>query len=324
MTAQAQVRGTLAITAVVAIWFVVLVIVPRQHPIVAAAGAFDLTGTAGAAMYFVAVRRGHLPRWVLTLTIAMGAIGGRLLLRSSGAIAAVGALELVALALLVVRIRRARRAWREALADHETRADALERALAATGMPPAMRHVLTTELSVMANVIAGWRKPRHDASVFTSHRTNGWSLIAGTFIGLTLLETPLVHVVLTRFDHATIAWVATCASLYSVAWLIGDLHALRHGGIVVTPSVLELRLGVRWRGQVPRADIIAVTRCNGAPRKQVDFSILGANVLVTLRRPTVIQGLFGRRRQVDVLALSIDELDRFERALEQPDASVRV
>lgn len=317
MTAQAPVRATLAFGAVAAIWFVVLVLVPLQHSVVAAAGAFDLTCTAGAAMYFLAVRRGHLPRWALTLTIAAGVIGARFLLNGGGAIAlaALGTLELAAMGFAILRIGRARRAWRAALAETGSRADALERALAATGLPPVFQRVLATELQVMANAVAGWRGARRASNVFTSHRTNGWSLIAGTFIGLTLVETPLVHVVLTRFGYSTIAWVATGLSLYSVAWLVGDLHALRHGGLVVTANVLELRLGVRWRGEIPLTAITSVTRCSEAPTKRVDFSILGANVLLTLGRPVELRGLFGRRRTVDTLALSVDEPDRFIQAL---------
>src|SRR5512139_3445064 len=121
MTAQAPVRATLAISTVAAIWVVVLAIVARI-PVVAPAGAFDLTVTAGVAMYFIAVRRGHLPRWMLTLTIAAGAIAARWLLHGGGALAlaALGTLELAAMTLVVIRFGRARRAWREAR-THGTR-----------------------------------------------------------------------------------------------------------------------------------------------------------------------------------------------------------
>jgi hypothetical protein len=292
MTAQASpLRATLAIGAVAAIWFVVLAVVPRQHSPVAAAGALDLTCTAGAAMYFIAVRRGHLPRWMLTVTIAAGVMGARFVLHGGGAISLVvlGIIELVAVTFAVRRIRR--------------------------GQAGIFGHVLVAELQVMASAVRGWRKPRRDPNVFTSHRTNGWTLIAGTFIGLTLVETPLVHVVLARFGHPTIGWIATGASLYSVAWIIGDVHALRHGGLVVTPDALELRLGVRWRGTISRSEIVSITRCSEAPSRAVDFSILGANVLVTVRTPVEIQGLFGRRRRVEQLALSVDDIERFEQAM---------
>lgn len=319
MPAQARVHATLAISAVLTIWAVVLTMfMITRTPIVAVAGAIDLTCTAGLTMYFFAVRRGHLPHFVLTLTIAAGVIGARTLLSrvddaTNILIAAAIAFELGALVLVLARLGRARRAWRAARAAKT--GDALDAALAATGLPVVVRRVLASELHVMANVVAGWRAPRRDANIFTSHRANGWALIAGTLIALTLVETPLVHLVLTAFGHSTIAWIATALSLYSVAWLIGDLHALRHGGIVVTADALELRLGVRWRGRIPWTAVASVARCTEAPTKHVDVSILGANTLLTLTGPHEIRGLFGRRRDLGALALSVDEPERFAQTL---------
>lgn len=318
-TAVARRRAGLAIGVVLAIWATVLSLAfATRAPVVAAAAAFDLTVTAGLAMYLLAVRRGHLPRWTLTLTIALGALAGRLLLAKLGGdtriiLAALLAFEAVALTLVIVRIGRARRAWRVARTGGAGRAEALERALAATGMPSLMRHALASELHIIGSAFAGWRTPRRAPGLFTSHRTGGWPLLAGTFIGLTLVETPLVHLALVAFGHPIAAWILTGLSLYSVAWLVGDLHALRHGGIALTESALELRLGARWRGTIPRSAIVRVERVTEAPNRGVDFSILGANVLVTLAAPHEVRGLFGRRRVVDVLALSIDEPDRFMR-----------
>jgi hypothetical protein len=230
------------------------------------------------------------PRWMV-IVIAAGLIGARLLLHGRGTISLVilGLIEIVAITFAVRRIRR--------------------------GQAGILGHIFAAELQVMASAVRGWRKPRCDPHLFTSHRANGWPLIAGTFIGLTLVEVPLVHIVLARFGHSTIAWIATAASLYSVVWLVGDLHALRHGGLVVTADAVEIRLGVRWRGSIPRREIVSVTRCSDAPSRHVDFSILGANLLVTVRTPVEMQGLLGRRRLVEQIALSVDDIERFEQAL---------
>ena len=317
MTTAARARAGLGIAAVLVLWAAVLPLVAiTRAPAVAIGASIDLTLTAGVAMYFLAVRGGHLPRWALTLTVAAGAIAARFVLVSVGVdwrILLAGALtfELALFILVLVRLGRARRAWRAARIEGLTRPDALERALAATGLPPLLRRVLGSELHIVGSAVAGWRRPRRDASIFTSHRTNGWPLMAGTFIFLTLVETPLVHIALTAFGHPIAAWIATALSLYSIAWLVGDLHALRHGGIVLTSDTLEVRLGARWRARIPRSAIARIERCTEAPSKDVDFSILGANVLVTLSSPHEVRGLFGRRRMVDRLALSIDELDRF-------------
>lgn len=295
------------------VWTMALV---TGAPIVAAAGAFDLTCTAGLAMYLLGVRPGRLPMRALTATVAAGAIAARVLLARVGdathaVIAAAITLELAAIAVVVVRFRRARAAWRAS--SEPATADRLETALRATGIPAVVASAIASELTIVRYAVAGWRRPR--GGVFTAHRTNGWSLYASTFVALTLVETPLVHVALSAFGHATVAWVLTALSLYSVVWLVGDLHALRHGGIAVTPDALDLRLGVRWRARIPRGAIVWAARCEGATSKAVDFSILGANVVVRLAEPHEVRGLLGRRRLVRELALSVDDPDAFLAAL---------
>lgn len=309
-------RAAIALLAVAAIWATVLAMYATTHaPAVATAGAFDLTITAGVAMYLIAVRGGHLPRRALWLVVAAGALAARILLARSAAhvaLAAAATIELAVIAVAIVRIRRAARAWRAARTRDVPRIDALDAALAATGLPAAVAGGLATELAVVGYALAGWRAPRHAG--FTVHRTNGWALYAGVFVVLTLVETPVLHIALAGFGHPTAAWLATALSLYGALWLVGDLHALRHGGVVVTRDALELRLGVRWRGRIARTAIARVER-GTASSKQVDFSILGANVVVHLYEPCMLRGLLGRRRTVTEVALSVDEPERFVDAL---------
>jgi hypothetical protein len=250
-------------------------------------------------------------RRAVWLIVAAAAIAARIRLAGSASHAALAVavmIELAVIVVVVIRIRRARRGWRAARARGAATIDALHDALAATGLPRVVAGAIATELSIAGYALAGWRAPRHAA--FTVHRTNGWALYAGVFAALTLIETPVVHIALVGFGHPTAAWIVTALSLYGALWFVGDLHALRHGGVIVTPEALELRLGVRWRGRIPRTAIARVER-GTATSKRVDFSILGANVVLTLRESCTLRGLLGRRRTVTEIALSIDDPDRF-------------
>ena len=313
-------RVVVPVGAVALIWMLVwTMVVVTGAPVVAAAGAFDLTATAGLAMWLLGVRPGHLPKRALTVTVAFGAIAARVLLARVGnathaVIAAAVTLELAAIALVVVRFRRARAAWRVATEDR------FETALRATGLPEVVAAAIACELTIVQCAFAGWRRPRGDW--FSVHRANGWGLYASTFVALTLVETPLVHVALSAFGHTTIAWVLTALSLYSVLWLVGDLHALRHGGVAVRGELLEIRLGVRWRARIRRADIVWAARCDGATCKASDFSILGANVVLRLAAPHAVRGLFGRPRVVREVALSVDDADGFLLALRRDALAV--
>jgi hypothetical protein len=276
-------RAALVLGAVFAIWGLVGALVVRlDRPAVALAGAVDVTVTCSLVMYFGAVRRGHLPRWAMTVVAVIGAVVAKLLLaRVHGAerIGVAAAIEAFALVMVVVRGSRA------------------------TG-------VLATEARVMGYALTGWRAPRRDARTFTVHRAVGWPLIIGVLVALTVVETACVHLVLIAAGHPTIAWVASALSLYGALWLVGDALAMRHGGVIVTDDALELRIGVRWRGRIPRSAIIGVERAR-LPPGALSCAVIEANVVVRLASPSTLDKLFGRKRTATVIGLSLDEPDRF-------------
>jgi hypothetical protein len=39
----------------------------------------------------------------------------------------------------------------------------------------------------------------------------------------------------------TAAWIATMASIYSLFWLVGYTHAVRHGGLIAIESIEPAR-----------------------------------------------------------------------------------
>ena len=271
-------RAVGGIGGVVVVWACawLALVALRAHPTIAFAAAFDFIVTASAVMYFVAVKPGALPRWLLFATFAIGMVFAKLaVVRSSGhAVMALGVvLELGAVASLIVRGRRSFAA-----------------------------RLLATELRVLSMVVIGWRKP---APAFTVHRTNGWSLYAGVFGFLILVETAPVHIALASLVSVTAAWIATALSIYSALWVIGDALALRHGGLVIRGDELAITIGTRWRTVVPVADVVAL---EPAGPSDLDLSILGANCVLRLRRPARVEGLFGRVRHASTIALSVDDL----------------
>jgi hypothetical protein len=266
-------------------------------PAVAIAAAFDLTITAAVAAHLLGVRG----RW-LAAVIAAGALAAKLALGRVLVVA--GALELAMLALPIVRVRRARRAWRAASSDR------LHVALAAV-LPRLAAELVATELIVMSHAVTGWR--RRTTPAFAVHRASGWALTAGVLAVLTLIEAPAVHLVIVAAGAPTAAWIASALALYGALWLVGDAHALRHGGIRLAGDAIAIELGVRWRGAIAYAAIVRVTR-GGGPA-ELDVAIAGTNVVIELDAPVELVGLFGRIRRVRSLALELDEPDAFVRAL---------
>lgn len=309
-------RALLALVAVAVVWTFALGLAALTRSSAVAVGAtIDITLTSAIALYLIAVRGGHLPSWVVGATVAIGlAVAKSRFGDIASAVFAIAiGLELAMAAWLVVRGRRAIRAWRAARAAGAPAIDAFEGALRAVGLPARVVSIAVTEFAVLGSLATGWRRPRRSADRFTAHRENGWAMLVGAFVVLGLGELVLAHLLLVAFTSSAIAWTVSALSAYSLLWLVGDVLALRHGGVVIGERALELALGIRCRGAIPWSSIVSITRAR-APAGSLDLSIGGANTVVQLRQPSVFHVLFGRRREASVIALSVDDAARFVEA----------
>jgi hypothetical protein len=225
-----------------------------------------------------------------------------------------GALELALVVGIAIRFRRARVAFRAARAEGEGGFAALIAALEAARMPRVVANVIATEVYLFAMAVAGWRRP---VPKLTAHRANGFTLYAGVFAFLIVAETPAVHLALAIVSPIG-AWIATGASIYSLIWLAGYAHAVRHGGVIATDREIELRIGVRWRARIARDAVTGIEAVTEAPEGVLDASIMGANTVVRFARPVRVYGLFGRAREVSAIALSLDDRAAFQLALAEP------
>jgi hypothetical protein len=75
----------------------------------------------------------------------------------------------------------------------------------------------------------------------------------------------------------------------------------------VSSRALQVRLGVRWRAEVPVSEIASVTEITAVPDGAMNLALFEPTVLVTLRQPVAVRGMFGKRRQADRFALTIDD-----------------
>jgi|JI10StandDraft_1071094.scaffolds.fasta_scaffold02307_4 hypothetical protein len=254
---------------------------------------------------------------------ALIAAGGLVLARAwapSGLIAAMIVVEATALTALVVRGRRAWRAGRAVAATAPGPVAVVEHAVIAAGAPRALAGLLATDLVVLAYATTGWfrRAPR---AGFAMHRRKHRAAIVGLLVGLLAVETAALHVVLAGWS-APLAWASTASAAYLALWMLADLHVLRLAPLRVTPTAVVGAVGVRWRLDVPRDAIAAVTAIDAAPPGALAAIVGEPTVLLTLRRPVEVRGLLGRRRTATAIALTIDAPDVFIAAL-APDAADR-
>jgi hypothetical protein len=317
--AASRSRLWLAGSAAVIVWCVAWTAVVATHraAFVTLAAAFDFVVTANVALWWFG--RQEVPRWMFGATLAIGLIFARLAVAGAhGGGRAVmvvgGALELALVVGIAIRFRRARAAYRAARAEGAGGFAALIGALEAARMPRVGANVIATEVYLFAMAAAGWRRP---VPKLTVHRANGFTLYAGVLAFLIIAEMPAVHIAVSMASPIA-AWIATGASIYSLIWLAGYAHAVRHGGVIVTGREIEIRIGVRWRARIVRDAVAAIEAVTEAPEGVLDASILGANTVVRFTRPVRIFGLFGRIREVDAVALSLDDRAAFQLTFAEP------
>ncbi len=302
----------------------------RAPELLGASITVDLTLSATAIVWLTLVRRGHVPWWALLPVFFAGLGTAWLILPASGqravdlALTAWAFVEIALVVVLLTKLRRLLRRVRILRGGGMERVEAFEQALGEILHAPLLASALVAEVAIVVSGMTGWfrRAPAPSPDTFTVHRERAWSVIAATLGFMTIVETVGVHVLLARVTPIG-AWLATATSIYGLLWLAGDAHALRLSRVRVTADAVSIEVGLRWRVAIPRDAIASVTRVEArlpAARELLAAELLWPGVLLELRAPVVARGLFGRRKTVSRVSLSVDDRARFIAALTPPSA----
>ncbi len=276
----------------------------RAPDAIAFAATVDLTVTATLVVWWLGVRRGALPWWVAVATLSWGVALARAHVPHAplrALVVAGGALEVVTVGWLLVRIRRVIRGARAARDAGPIAA--LEAGFVAARIPARVAAIFASELGAVGLALTGWsRRPRPGFAM----RSTGWLLYAGVFGFLIVVETAAAHIALVMWKPV-IAWISTISSAYALVWLAGDAHAIRLYPVAIAGDTLRVMIGVRWRAAIRLADITSVTETHSVPDGALSLALIEPTVLLTLRAPVEVVGLLGRRRRADRIALTIDD-----------------
>jgi hypothetical protein len=315
-------------------WIVLSVWFPRNADLLSLAITVDLTLGIPALYYLFLVRPRKSPPVALAPVFIASVLLAQLILPSAqqrylGWIAYT--LPLIEGTLLVIAGYKARsvaRAYQRLRSGYVYATDALEASLRAVFGDYLAIKLLMTELSLLYYLCAGWFrrfKPNDTANLaFSYHRANGYAAVLGMFGFVIALETIGLHLIVQHWSPA-IAWVLTALSLYSLAWIVGDYHAARLHPIVLTPRVLHIRTGLRWRTDLDWSAIAAVTRAASSTRPgthDLNLAISGEpRLILDLKEPVIVHGLFGIQKKASRIGLSVDDEALFQAALSKHIAS---
>jgi hypothetical protein len=231
-------------------------------------------------------------------------------------------LELGLLVFLVIKVRSVRRQCRGAGISSDDFPEVVERVLLDVTGTNRPAKIMATEVAMLYYGFIGWfRGPGPGAGErFTYHRESGHGLVLGVFMLLIVVETAVLHwLLLPRI--AWLAWILLALGLYSFVFLFADLNAARLRPVVLEDDELTIRTALRWRVTVPVSSISAIDRETGdiEDREGLLNAVLvgNQNLVLHLDGPVKAQGLYGIEREVDRIALAMDDPDTLVKALDR-------
>ncbi len=301
----------------------------RDHPaLLSTAVTVDLLLGIPLLGYLLLVRRARFsPRLLLPLVLVSFVITNlivpreyRELLRRFELVLPL--IELALIVLLVARIRSTVRAYREERPRRPFASEALEIALERTLGSSLAASATSVEFLMLQYAFTGWFRhySGREFRPFTYHRAGGYLGFLAMMSALLVVETIGVHIMLLQWSE-TAAWIVTAVTIYGFLWFLGDYHAMRLHPVLVDNEVLHVRCGLRWRAEVRRDQIVAMSTSepkDGSER--VNLSVIGgAGLWIELAQPVTVCGLFGRRKQARFLGLSIEDDQGFRECMRDAD-----
>ena len=171
---------------------------------------------------------------------------------------------------------------------------------------------VANELALVAYAFGAGRKEEG----FSHHREAGWSTIASALTLMLIVEGVAVHLALASWNEA-VAWVVSALELYGLIWLVGDARAASKIRTTLDESTLRIRVGLRFRVDVPLAAIEGARPISPDEQPKAPLSLVGPpNVMVELGEPVRVSLFAWRRAPTRRLALRVDESEAFVHAVD--------
>jgi hypothetical protein len=287
---------------------------PGRRLVVAGGASFDVVAVVSALYYWMLVRPGiRAPRSLVPI-ILIGALHATYFYPSVLAIRTItaGLCEVGLIGFVLVQVRRNIRGQR----DTDT-SSAIRAALAGGWMGPVLANVLTAELSILYYGLFSWRAKPHvtsGARALCIHERVGQADLFAVAPILCVVEILPLHLLL-RHWSATVAWIATGLSVYSMIWLTGLARAFHLRPVLAGRDYLHLRYGLLFQLRVPKEMIAVVRPAEATDSKWAVPRRSEPNVCIEFVRAMDAEGLFGIRRRVNAVALTPDDEKGFAQAL---------
>ena len=189
-------------------------------------------------------------------------------------------------------------------------------------LPKRVATIFAMEIAVIYYSLFSWKKVHLNTNEFTYHKKGGLAEITGVFIFLILLETTAVHLFLVNYTPI-LAWILFFLSLYTALQLFALIKSSSRRFIQMKSDSVFIPHGIFCETIIQFENIEKVELSRRALKPEQmgrNISLLGEmtshNVLIHLKEKQTLSSLYGIKKEFLVLALNVDQAQKFKETLE--------
>ncbi|MRX73860.1 hypothetical protein GJU40_17085 [Bacillus lacus] len=305
----------------------------------------DLMICIPVVFYLTIVRGYQLPVWTVVPVMLIGVFLFRLLLpehdllNSNGAsllVFILGAVVLAAEFLFVYMLFRKLillvRNYREARKTFYFFTASFQKACEQTFGTWVVSRLLATDLSVWYYSMFAWRKSLSTIPGtyrFSYHKETGYLAFVLMLAHALAIEIIGVHMMVAYAYNSALAWLVTVFDLFFLAALIADYRAMMLSPVTADQHALHIQKGIRQSAHIPYVSIESIETAGGTLdtiKKQKDalhmylpemIEEVKPQMEITLKNSVYATGLYGRKKCISKIYISVDNPQEFKNFLEE-------
>ncbi len=290
-----------------------------KYPDLAIGITYDLTLMA-PLVYFLLIRKQHIPKITVVPVFVLGVVIASLLLPERQQFHldlikdfVLPIVELTVLSVIIYKVYRATKSYQAHAVDGQDFYTTIKKSALETLEKPRLASVFASEIAMVYYSLFAWKRKKIGENDFTNYKENGVLSIFGGIIFIVLAETFVLHKVLIDWN-AIVTWILTGTSIYTLLQIFAHAKAMTKRPVTLTKETLFLRYGLFADTAIDLTNIdrIEITDKNIEDETLVVDKLAlvkemeGHNIAIHFKEKQRIQKIYGITKECDVLLAQID------------------
>ncbi|TXE17069.1 hypothetical protein ES692_10435 [Psychroserpens burtonensis] len=231
-------------------------------------------------------------------------------------------IELSVLAVIIIKVRKARTLYKTSVNYHQDFYSALV-TYCASLFPKNVAKLVANEVALIYYGFFNFKKTILKDNEFSNYKGSGILSTLSALILVVGIEMITVHIISAKWSP-TLAWVLTGLSIYSALQLIGIIRSVPKRPITINEHHLQLRFGILSETTIPYDAIDRIEIINSSDfdkeKGTKTLSLLGeleqSNIVIYLKSPQQLDFIYGKPKTFTKLLLFVDDNQNFKSKVE--------